>query len=262
MVPTGVRYTDRQGRERERCRRVKLPLLVAYGVDPATGERWLLDWEQGTGEDEASWRGLLERLYTRGLRADTGLVLFVHDGSAGLEAALNLVDFGPDVLRQRCVFHVLRNLREHVQGTPGQTRAERRAQRRTVLQEAATLWEPLDVGAVRARARAFAARWQATEPAVVAALDRLLPQTLTYLAARARGREWGQNWPVAALRTTSPLERLNRVLRQKARQVGTFQSRAGLTAGIVLVLVRHGATTPARSADLWCEVLEAGLLAA
>jgi transposase-like protein len=156
----------------------------------------------------------------------------------------------------------LRNLRDHVQGVPGQSRAERRAHRRTLLQEAAQIWEPLHAGAVRNRARAFAARWQATEPAVVAALARLLPLTLAYLEARARGREWGQDWPVAALRTTSPLERLNRSLRQKARQVGTFQSPAGLAAGVVRGLLRHGATAPAPGADLWCDALEAGLLAA
>ena len=262
MVPTGERSRDRQGRERERVRRVKVPLLVAYGVDPATGERWLLDWEQTTGEDEASWRGLLERLQARGLRADAGLVLFVHDGSAGLEAAFGLVDFGPSVLRQRCIFHVLRNLDEQVRGTPGQTRAERRTHRRALLREAAAIWEPLNGAGVRARYRAFGARWRATESAVVAALERLFPLTLAYLEARTRGREWGQDWPVQALRTTSPLERLNRALRQKARQVGTFQSARGLTAAVVLVLMHHGATAPAPAVDLWTDALEAGLLAA
>lgn len=262
LVPTGERYRDKAGRERDRGRRVKVPLLVAYGVEPATGERWLLDWEQATGEDEASWRGLLERLGARGLRADAGLVLFVHDGSAGLEAAFGLGDFGPAVLRQRCVFHVLRNLGEHVRGTAGQTRAERRAHRRVVLQEAATIWEPLALAAVRARYRAFCGHWRATEGAVGAALERLFPLTLADLEARARGREWGQDWPVQALRTTSPLARLNRALRQKARPVGTFQSARGLTAAVVLVLVHHGATAPAPVADLWTDVLEAGLLAA
>lgn len=262
MVPTGERYQDRAGRERARVRRVTVPLLVAYGVDPATGERWLLDWEQAPGEDEASWRGLLERLQARGLRAEAGLVLFVHDGSAGLEAAFGLVDFGPAVLRQRCVFHVLRNLGDHVRGTPGQTREQRRAHRRALLQEAATIWEPLDGNAVRARYRAFCARWRATEGAVVAALERVFPQTVAYLEARARGREWGQAWPVQALRTTSPLERLNRALRQKARQVATFQAPQGLTAAVVLVLVHYGATAPAPAADLWIDLLEAGLLAA
>lgn len=261
MVPTGERYQDTQGRERERVRRVKVPVLVAYGIDPATGERWLLDWEQAAGEDEASWRGLLERLQARGLRADAGLVLFVHDGSAGLEAAFGLVDFGPAVLRQRCVFHVLRNVGKHVGGTPQMTRAARRAHRRALLQEAATIWEPLDVAGVRARYRAFCGRWRSTEAAAVAALERLFPLTVAYLEARARGREWGQDWPVQALRTTSPLERLNRVLRQKARQVGTFQSARGLTAAIVLVLVHHGATAPEPAPALWTDVLEAGLLA-
>ena len=262
MEPTGERYADQTGRERVRVRRVKVVLLVAYGVDPATGERWLLDWEQAAGEDEASWRGLLERLQARGLRAEAGLVLFVHDGSAGLEAAFGLVDFGPAVLRQRCIFHVLRNLAEQVQGPPGPTRAERRAHRRALLQEAARIWEPRGETAVRARYRAFCARWQATEGAVVATLQRLFPLTLAYLEARARGREWGHVWPVQALRTTSPLERLNRALRQKARQGGTFQAARGLTAAVVLVLVHHGATLPLPAADLWTDVLEAGLLAA
>src|SRR5215212_4197479 len=95
MVETGARYHDRRGRDRPRVRRVTVPLLVAYGVDPVTGERWLLDWEQGAGEDTASWQGLLESLEHRGLRADAGLTLFVSDGSSGLEAAFGQVDFGP-----------------------------------------------------------------------------------------------------------------------------------------------------------------------
>lgn len=262
MVPTGEQYRDAAGRERERVRRVKVPLLVAYGLDPATGGRWLLDWEQAAGEDEASWRGLLERLQARGLRADAGLVLFVHDGSAGLEAAFGLVDFGPAVLRQRCIFHVLRNLGEQVRGPSGQTRRERRAHRGALLQEAATIWEPLDGAAVRARYRTFCTRWRTAEPAVVAALERLFPLTVAYLEARARGRAWGQEWPVQALRTTSPLERLNRALRQKARQVGTFQAAQGLTAAVMLVLVHHGATAPEPRTDLWTEFLEAELLVA
>jgi transposase-like protein len=123
MVPTGERYRDRRGRDRPRLRRVQQPLLVAYGVDPATGERWLLDWEPAPAEDEASWRALLERLQARGLNAAAGLTLFVHDGSSGLEAAFGLVDFGPAVLRQRCIFHVLRTVRRAIHGERDEPRA-------------------------------------------------------------------------------------------------------------------------------------------
>src|SRR5262249_4014000 len=129
MVETGERYRDRQGRDRPRGRRGKVPLLVGYGGGPPTGEGWVLEWGSGEKEDEASWRGLLERLAARGLRADAGLELFIHDGSAGLEAAFGLVSFGPGVLRQRCIFHVLQNVRDAVRGT-GLTRPAKRERRR------------------------------------------------------------------------------------------------------------------------------------
>ena len=85
---------------------------------------------------------------------------------------------------------------------------------------------------------------------------------LTTEEARTRAREQGEVRAVAALRTTSVLERVNRALRQKACQVCTFQAARRLTAAVVLVSVHRGLTTPARSADLWTEALEAGLLAA
>jgi hypothetical protein len=262
MVPTGEHYRDRRGRQRARLRREKVPLLLAYGMDPATGERWLLDWERAPGEDEASWRALLERLLARGLHAAAGLTLFVHDGSSGLEAAFGQVDFGPAVLRQRCVFQVLRTVREQVRGERGMSREDRQARRREVLQAAAAIWRGRDRAGVRQAYEAFCCRWREQEPAAVAALERAFEATLAYLDARARGREWGQEWPVEYLRTTSALERLNRALRQKARQVGTFQAAHGLAAAVVLVLYHRGLTTPAPPADLWTEVLEAGLLAA
>ena len=214
MEETGERYRDRQGRDRPRRKRVKVVLLVVYGVDPATGARWVLDWERAAAEDEASWQGLLERLHARGLRADTGLTLFVHDGGSGLDAALNLVDFGPGVGRQRCVFDVLQTVRQQVRGEAGASRAAKRARQRAVLQEAAAIWEPRDKATIRQRSRAFGERWRATEPAAVAALERAFEQTLADLDAREQGRAWGQDWSVHYLRTTSALERVNRHLRQ------------------------------------------------
>lgn len=230
-------------------------------MDPATGERWILDWEAAPAEDEASGRALLERLQARGLSAAAGLTLFVHDGSSGLEAAFGLVDFGLGVLRQRCIFHVLRTVRKATHGERGMSREQRQARRQEVLRAAAAIWEPTDRAAVRRRYEAFCAAWRAREAEAVAALERAFEATLAYLEARARGREWGEEWAVRYLRTTSALERVNRALRQKARQVGTFQAERGLLAAVVLVLVHHGLTSPEPAADLWTEVLEAGLLA-
>jgi hypothetical protein len=61
LLPTGERYRDRLGRERERQRCQQVPLLIAYGVDPVSGERWLLDWELGEKQTRragsACWSG-------------------------------------------------------------------------------------------------------------------------------------------------------------------------------------------------------------
>ena len=262
MAPTGERYTDRAGRRRERVRRVRAVLLVAYGVDPATGERWVLDWERAAAEDEAGWRGLLERLLGRGLRTDAGLELFVHDGSGGLEAAFGQVHFGPGVLFQRCVFHVLRTVRDAARGEPGMSREAQRARRRELLRDAAAIWQAPDRTEAYRRRAAFRATWAEREPEAVAALERAFPATLAYLDAMQRGRERGVAWHPRHLRTTSALERVNRALRHKARQVGVFQAERGLVAGLALVIAHRGLGPDAPPDDLWTEVLELGLLAA
>ena len=171
-------YQDRQGRQRHRRRRVQGPLLIAYGVDPASGERWIVDWELGEREDEASWARLRERRRTRGWSTARGWELCIQGGSSGLEAAFGLVDFGPGVLRQRCVFHVLRNLRDAVRGEPGMTRDAKRARRRVVLQAAATIWQATDRTTVYRRQREFEQQWATREPKVVATLQEAWSHTL------------------------------------------------------------------------------------
>lgn len=262
MQPTGEPYRDARGRRRQRVRRVKVPLLVAYGVDPATGERWILDWELGQDEDEASWRRLLERLQARGLRAEAGLALVVHDGSSGLEAAFGQVDFGPDVLHQRCVFHVLKNVRGKVRGEAGMAREAKQARRRELLQDAAGIWTATDRATVYRRWRAFQGKWGEREADAVATIERGFAATLAYLAALERGRERGEVWQVHCLRTTSALERANRALRQKVRQVGVFHAERGLLAAVALVVAHRGLSLERVDEDHWPEVVEAVLRAA
>src|SRR4051794_11183980 len=261
LIETGERYQDRQGRDRPQVRRVRVPLLIAYGVDPGSGERWLVDWERAAAEDQASWQRLLERLQTRGLTSAAGFTLFVHDGGSGLEAALNEVDCGPSVLRQRCVFHVLRTVRDAVRGEPGMKRADRQARRREVLAQAAPIWDTTERDTCRRRWERFAATWRSREPEAVAALERAFEATLGYCTAIAWARERGEVWAPHYVRTTSALERVNRALRQKARQVGAFQAERAVAAALAVVLAHRQLIRELPPADLWAESLEAGLLA-
>jgi len=260
LEPTGEEYTDARGRRRQRQKMRKFPLLVAYGVDPATGERWLLDWEKGRAEDEASWRALLERLCSRGVCAAAGLALFIHDGSAGLEAAFEMVFFGLGVERQRCIFHKLRNVSRAVRGDDGMSRAQRRQHRATVLAEATAVYAGHDEAEIRRRLAAFGATWGATEPTAVATLERDFDRTLAYLRVQERARSRSHVWPTQYLRTTSALERVQRHFRQKARQVVIFHADAGVDAAIQLVISHHHLATPASAP--WARLLEEALLAA
>jgi transposase-like protein len=262
FVATGERFTDRQGRERPRVRCERVVLLVAYGVDPVSGARWLVDWERAAQEDQASWQRLLERLQARGLASAAGFTLFAHDGGSGLDAALGEVNFGPGVLRQRCVFHVLRTVRDAVRGTPGMTREAKRARRREVLAAARTIWDTPERETCRRRCQQFAARWRAEEPEAVAALERAFEATLGYCTAVAWARERGETWAPHYLRTTSALERVNRALRQKARQVGAFHAEAALAAAIALVAAHRRLTPTGRPTEAWTDTLEAALLVA
>ena len=262
LLPTEDEYVDKKGRKRRRYRRQSFPLLVAYGLDPLSGERWVLDWERGREEDSASWQKLLERLQERGLSADKGLELFVHDGSKGLESAFEMVWFGEGVERQRCIFHKLLNVRRDVQGEEGMSREERQARRREVLADAAEVYRGEDAPEIRRRLDAFRAKWEGKEPKAVATLERDFDQTLTYLKVRERARARGQTWRLECLRTTSPLERVQRHFRQKARQVVIAHSEKGLDANIELVIRHRGLATPDKQIEPWAQMLEEALLAA
>ncbi len=260
LEPTGEKYVDRKGRQRDRLKKRKFPLLVAYGVDPGSGERWVLDWEKGREEDLESWRSLLMRLQARGLSARAGLKLFIHDGSMGLGKALELVFFGDGVEHQRCVFHKLLNVKRDVVGEEGMSAKDRSQRRKEVLSEAARVYRGKDEGEIRHRLHKFRAHWQEQEPKAVETLERDFDQTLVYLKAAEAARRRGEEWKLECLRTTSPLERVQRDFRQKARQAAIFHSAKGLDAAIQLVIAhRHLADN---STEFWGNLLQEALLAA
>lgn len=77
---------------------------------------------------------------------------------------------------------------------------------------------------------------------------------------RDRARRRGVIYRPECLRTTSALERVNRHLRQKARQVVIFQAEAGVAAALELVICHRHLALPV--AEPWTRLLEEALLAA
>jgi putative transposase len=83
---------------------VSVPVLGAVGV-LSDGHKHLLALELCGGESFPAWKGCLDDLVARGLRAP---VLAIIDGNAGLRRAVGLV--WPRAAVQRCWVHKLRNL--------------------------------------------------------------------------------------------------------------------------------------------------------
>jgi transposase-like protein len=269
MVVTQETYTNRQGQTRKRLRRQRIVLLVALGVDPQSGEWWVVDWQRAAQEDQAGWERLLERLRQRGVTAEKGLRLIVSDGSEGLAAALGLVDLGVGVKHQRCVFHKLKNLGKAVKGmlAEGQAanskeaREAKRQRRQEVVKEAAAIYRGADRAEILKRRDEFVTKWQESEPEVVATLLRDFDQTLVYLEVQAAAAEQSEDWEARYLRTTSLLERLNRTLREMADRVVLFHSDDGVDTRVYLLLIQAGDILVAQGSD-WVDVVEDGLAAA
>jgi putative transposase len=91
---------------------VSVPVLGVIGVLP-DGHKHLLALELCGGESFAAWKGCLDDLVARGLRAP---VLAIIDGNAGLRRAVGLV--WPRVAVQRCCVHTLRNLTRKAPSMP------------------------------------------------------------------------------------------------------------------------------------------------
>jgi transposase-like protein len=189
-----------------------------------------------------------------------GLALFVHDGSAGLAQALELVHFGARVEQQRCIFHKLQNVRREVVGA-GLSARERQRRRREVLAAASAVYRGESESEIRGRLARFREEWGKREPGAVATLEREFDQTLVYLRVLGRARESGEEWREECLRTTSPLEGVQRHLRQKVRQMVIGHSQPGLEAAIYLVIRHHRLVAGQEAAD-WAAQLEEALLAA
>ena len=230
LHPTGQIKTDRLGRERVSKTGSKRAVLVALGVYPQS-QRWgILDWELASGEDQASWERLLVRLENRGVYRERGVALILHDGGKGLSAALHLIY--PHIPHQRCVFHKLRNLWSSIQVPLHLSRSQRQAFKREIIRQAAPIYRaPTLTHALRLR-DAFCQQYHSSQPDLTATLLRDWEDTVAFYHIQSQF----PRWKATSLRTTSLLERVNRLLRRLFRAANAYHSLTGLLAAVLRIL--------------------------
>jgi transposase-like protein len=191
---------------------VRKALVLAYGVHES-GYREVIALDVGEAETEAFWRSFLRSLVERGLG---GVQLVVSDAHAGLKKAIGQV---LGCSWQRCSVHFLREALGHA-----------RREQQPML---AALLRPLFTADNGATAREL----------VSDALDRLrkpLPKIATLLEDAEEDLLAFYAFPAdhwAKLRSTNPLERVNREIGRRTDVVGIFpndRSLIRLAASVVI----------------------------
>src|SRR5712691_8748350 len=187
-------------RVRSAGRVVGVPLLGVVGV-LADGRKHLLALELCNGESFAAWKGCLEDLVARGLRAP---VLAIIDGNAGLRRAVG--EIWPRAAVQRCCVHKLRNLERKA---PKHVLADIRDDFHRIVYAASA-------DAARAAYAAFERTWAKRCPGVVTSLREGGDELLTFF--RYPKTQW------KTLRTTNTIERLHEEFRRRVKTQGSLLS--------------------------------------
>jgi putative transposase len=187
-------------------------LVVAYGVDQA-GQREVIGLDVGAAETEAFWREFLRSLVRRGL---AGVQLVISDAHEGLKQAIAQVLSAP---WQRCTVHFLRDALGHCPKDLQQLvgAAIRPIFRANNLEEARRLLADT------------VTHLEARVPKVARLLLEAEPDLLAFYSFPAAHR--------SKLRSTNPLERVNREIGRRTDVVGVFPNDDALLrlAGSLLI---------------------------
>lgn len=187
-------------------------LVIAYSVHE-TGRREVIGLELGEIESEAYWVAFLRGLRERGL---AGVRLCVSDEHLGLKAAIARVLACP---WQRCTVHFVRDMHRHC----------RPAQRGMVSAALREIFNAESHEVARERSGEVIERLREPCPKVAELLEEAEEDLIAFY--RFPEAHWSK------LRSTNPLERVNREIGRRSDVVGIFPNDASAIrlAGAVLI---------------------------
>lgn len=187
-------------------------LVIACAVHE-TGRREVIGIDVGEAETEAFWREFLRGLRARGL---AGVQLCVSDAHEGLKRAIAQVLGCP---WQRCCVHFVRDMEGHVA----------KALRPRVKGAIREIFSAGDAKEARLRLAAVCAALSKAAPKVADLLEDAADDLLAFMALPV------EHW--SKLRSTNPIERLNREVARRSDVVGIYPNDAALLrlAGSLLI---------------------------
>jgi putative transposase len=186
--------------------------VIAYAVHE-TGSREIIGLDLGEIESEAFWLEFLRSLKARGLE---GVKLVISDHHEGLKNAIARTINAP---WQRCTVHFVRNMHQHC----------RPAQRGLVSAALREVFNAPDQAQARERVGTVITRLEPIAPKVARLLEDAEEDLIAFYAFPAA------HW--TKLRSTNPLERVNREIGRRSDVVGIFPNDAAAIrlAGALLI---------------------------
>jgi putative transposase len=199
---------DGQGRVRRKA------LVVAYAVHEH-GYREVIALDVGASESGPFWREFLRALVARGL---SGVELVICDAHEGLKQAVAQVLGCP---WQRCTVHFLREMLGHVH----------RGQQGMIAAALRQVFQAESLADARRVSREVIGRLEPLAPKVAQLLEEAEDDLLAFYALPA------EHW--SKLRSTNPLERVNREIGRRSDVVGIFPNDAALLRLAACLLIEQ-----------------------
>ena len=201
---------------REAGRVVSMAALVATAVG-MNGERRILGLELAPGNDEGSaWPAFIRTLVERGL---AGVRLVISDDHRGLVKAVHEQLLG--AAWQRCRVHFTRNAQDLVP----------RSARGMVATIIRSVFEQPDEAAAREQLRRTVDGLEVRFPKVAELLVGAETDLLTHFTFPETHRR--------QIRSTNPLERLNKEIKRRTQVVGIFPTRASVIRLVGMILAEQ-----------------------
>ena len=193
-------------------------ILVAYGIRK-DGTRELIDFRLARkGESQTAWECFLTSMRNRGFEGKI-LELISIDGGKGMMNALDFIF--PDVPKQRCWAHKLRNVANHLP----------KKLQKACTGQARDIYDAENYGQAIKAFKTWARTWKPIAPAAVECLEGDLDDLLNFYECPK------EMW--VKLRTTNIIERVFREVRRRTRPMSCFTNSKSVERIIFAIFNRQ-----------------------